>query len=95
MNLSPKTWSPWMWVDATTGGYYRVVTTNKSWLDAQADCKDDVANATHLIVLSSAAENTFMRTKLGWVGLSAPNFLGSETGHALPPYLRLPLFPNA
>src|SRR5439155_1418628 len=20
MNLSPKTWSPWMWVDATTGG---------------------------------------------------------------------------
>lgn len=51
-------------------GYYRVVTTTASWLNAQADCKNDVAGATHLIVLSTTAESTYMVTKLGWIGLS-------------------------
>lgn len=49
---------------------YRSVGTGKSWLDAQADCSDDVAGATHLIVLSSTAEVSFMASQLGWVGLS-------------------------
>ena len=57
-------------VDAGSGGVYRAVATGTSWTNAQADCKDDVANATHLIVLSTPAEVTFMATKLGWIGLS-------------------------
>ena len=57
--------------DATTGGLYRVVTNGQSWVNAQADCAGDVANATHLIVLSSAAEVTFAAaTQPGWIGLS-------------------------
>lgn len=60
--------------DPTTGGYYRPVTnTARTWLNAQADCKDDVADATHLIVLSTTAEVTYMDTLLAndaWIGLS-------------------------
>lgn len=51
-------------------GYYRTVTTGTSWANAQADCKNDVADATHLIVLSTAAEVTHMASQLGWIGLS-------------------------
>ncbi len=55
---------------AGPAGYYRPVTVGASWLNAQADCKDDVAGATHLIVLSTPAESTYMLSRLGWVGLS-------------------------
>ena len=55
---------------AGPNGYYRTVTTNATWLNAQADCKGDVAGATHLIVLSTTAESTYMVTKLGWIGLT-------------------------
>lgn len=51
-------------------GYYRTVTNNKSWVDAETDCQNDVPGATHLIVLSTAAEATYMKTQLGWVGLT-------------------------
>jgi hypothetical protein len=69
-------------LDATTGGYYRVVTTSAQWPTAQANCKADVAGATHLIVLSTQAEVTFMATKLGWVGLldNATNVFVTVTG---------------
>jgi len=56
--------------EAGPAGYYRPVTNGQSWLNAQADCKDDVAGATHLIVLSTTAEVTYMATQLGWIGLS-------------------------
>jgi hypothetical protein len=55
---------------AAPNGYYRPVTSSATWLNAQADCKGDVAGATHLIVLSTPAEATYMLTKLGWIGLS-------------------------
>ena len=51
-------------------GYYRVMTNGQSWLDAQAACKSHLAGATHLIVLSTPAEVTYMASQLGWVGLS-------------------------
>lgn len=57
-------------VDAATGGYYRISAVAKKWTDAQAECKADVTDATHLIVLSNAAEVTFVSSHLGWVGLS-------------------------
>lgn len=50
-------------------GLYRSVATGTSWTAAEADCADDVAGATHLVVLSSQAEVTYMATQLGWVGL--------------------------
>ena len=49
---------------------YRSVSSNQSWTNAQADCANDVPGATHLIVLSSQAEVTYMRAQRGWVGLS-------------------------
>lgn len=55
---------------AGANGYYRTVATSASWTSAQADCKDDVAGATHLIVLSTTAEVNYMLTRLGWIGLS-------------------------
>lgn len=55
---------------AGPAGYYRPVTANASWLTAQADCTNDVAGATHLIVLSTPAESTYMLARLGWIGLS-------------------------
>lgn len=55
-------------------GYYRAVTGNqRTWVNAQADCKDDVLDATHLIVLTTTAEVTYMDALLGndaWIGLS-------------------------
>ncbi len=53
-----------------SGGYYRVVTTSATWVNAQTDCANDVPGATHLIVLSSTAEVTFAATNPGWIGLS-------------------------
>lgn len=57
---------------AATGltSLYRVSANDKSWVDAQTECATDVAGATHLVVLSSATESDFIKTKLGWVGLS-------------------------
>jgi hypothetical protein len=57
-------------VNGITGSLFKVVATNRNWGAAQAECKDDVAGATHLIVMSNQAEATFMATKQGWVGLS-------------------------
>jgi hypothetical protein len=54
----------------TLASLYRASANDKSWLDAQAECAADVPGATHLVVLSSAAESDFIKTKLGWVGLS-------------------------
>lgn len=52
------------------GGLHRAVATNATWVNAEADCANDVAGATHLIVLSSAAEVTYAAGQLGWIGLS-------------------------
>lgn len=52
------------------GGLHRAVMTNASWLNAAADCANDVAGASHLVVLSSQAEVDYVKTRLGWVGLS-------------------------
>jgi len=57
-------------VDTADGGLFRTVTQNTKWLDAAADCANDVPGATHLIVLSSQNEVAYMKTQLGWVGLS-------------------------
>ena len=51
-------------------GLHRAIGNGSRWLDAQTDCANDVAGATHLIVLSSAAEVTYATGQLGWVGLS-------------------------
>jgi hypothetical protein len=40
------------------------------WPTAEATCVADVPGATHLVVLSSQAEVDFVKTRLGWVGLS-------------------------
>lgn len=62
-------------LDATTNGYYRPVAGQgvaQTFLGAQADCKDDVADATHLIVLTTTEEVTYMNALLAndaWVGL--------------------------
>jgi hypothetical protein len=52
-----------------TTSLFKSVNTNLSWAQAQADCKNDVLGATHLIVMSSQAEVTFMAGEAGWVGL--------------------------
>jgi hypothetical protein len=51
-------------------GYYKVVTAGATWTNAQAACAADVAGSSHLIVLSTPAEVTYMASQLGWVGLS-------------------------
>ncbi len=56
-------------VNGITGALFKPVGTNRSWNAAQADCKDDVAGATHLIVMSNQAEAAYMATQQGWVGL--------------------------
>jgi len=63
-------------VDSAGGGYYRTVTSGKSWLNALSDCSDDVPNASHLIVLSTQLEATYMKTQLGWIGLTDRNHEG-------------------
>jgi hypothetical protein len=55
---------------AGPGGYYRVVTGGASWTAALTACAADVPGSTHLIVLSTPAEVTYMATQLGWIGLS-------------------------
>jgi hypothetical protein len=63
-------------LEAGPNGYYRPVVAGgqaKTWVNAQADCVDDVANATHLIVLSTTEEVTYMDGLLAndaWIGLS-------------------------
>ncbi len=67
---------------AGTTSLFRDVPTVASWTAAQADCKNDVDGATHLIVLSSATEAAFMKSKRGWVGLfdNDTNIYSSVTG---------------
>lgn len=54
----------------TAGGYYRPGAGTASWTNAELDCANDVAGATHLIVLSTTAEVSYMASQLGWIGLS-------------------------
>ena len=56
--------------EASPNGYYRAVTNDASWGNAQAACAADVPGASHLIVLSTTAEVAYMQTELGWIGLS-------------------------
>ena len=69
--------------EAGPNGYYRPVNVGaqaKNWLNAQADCKDDVVNATHLIVLSSVEEVTYVDTTFAnnvWIGLSDRDLEGT------------------
>jgi len=70
---------------AGPAGYYRSVGTGTSWTNAQAACKADVAGATHLIVLSTEAEVTYMKAQHGWIGLSdriTENVFDTVTGEA-------------
>jgi len=75
---------------ASANGHYRRSTTNTSWTNAQATCKSHLAGATHLIVLSTAQEATYMTTQTGWIGLSDAATEGSyvtvtaETGDQRP-----------
>ncbi len=55
---------------ASNGGYYRLPPNPASWVNAEADCANDVVGATHLIVLSNTAEVQIASTEPGWVGLS-------------------------
>lgn len=52
-----------------TTSLFKSVNTGRQWSAAQADCKDDVPNATHLIVMSNQAEVDYMAAESGWVGL--------------------------
>ena len=55
---------------ASLTSLYRSVGSGQNWTNAQADCAKDVPGATHLIVLSSQTEVTYMGAQRGWVGLS-------------------------
>ena len=57
-------------VAAAGGGYYRVPNGTTSWVNAETDCANDVVGATHLIVLSSQAEVSYMGMQTGWIGLT-------------------------
>lgn len=57
-------------MNTAAGGYYRTINAQSSWTNAATDCANDVVGATHLIVLSSTAEVTYMTGQLGWIGLS-------------------------
>lgn len=57
-------------VPAANNRLYRRVVTAMPWVNAEADCADDVVGATHLVVISDTVENDFIKTELGWVGLS-------------------------
>jgi hypothetical protein len=57
-------------VPAANNRLYRRVVTGLPWLNAEADCADDVPGATHLVVISDTVENDLIKTELGWVGLS-------------------------
>jgi hypothetical protein len=43
--------------------------SNKQWFEAHAECNADVPGSTHLVVLSSQAEVSYVLSRLGWVGL--------------------------
>jgi len=43
-------------VTATPGSRYRVIATAQDWGSQRADCEDDLAGATHLVVFDSDAE---------------------------------------
>lgn len=54
---------------------YRSVGNAAEWLQAAADCNDDVPGATHLVVISAAtpqpsAELVYLQSNRGWVGLT-------------------------
>lgn len=55
---------------ASNGGYYRLPSNSTNWVNAEADCANDVVGATHLVVLSTAVEVQIAATEPGWVGLS-------------------------
>lgn len=55
---------------ASNGQYYRLPPNQASWVNAEADCADDVPGATHLVVLSNPDEVQIARTEPGWIGLS-------------------------
>ncbi len=55
---------------ASNGGYYRLPTNQTGWLNAEADCANDVIGATHLVVLSNIEEVQIASTEPGWIGLS-------------------------
>jgi hypothetical protein len=73
---------------------YRVSTMARDWSAAQAECAADVAGATHLIVLSLAAESQFMQTKLGWVGLSDRTTEGTMVNVTAEPNDQRPFLPG-
>jgi Lectin C-type domain len=54
----------------TLTSLYRAGAATKTWLDAEAECAADVPGATHLVVLSTTDEVAYIKTTLGWVGLS-------------------------
>lgn len=55
---------------ASNGKYYRLPPNPANWINAEADCANDVVGATHLVVLSNTAEVQIASTEPGWVGLS-------------------------
>ncbi len=63
--------------EATTGNYYRIVTTADDWNAAYADCNNDVVGATHLITLSNQVEIDFQKTRneywVGWIDRPVEN----------------------
>lgn len=71
-------------------GYYRQGAGGKQWLAAQADCAADVPGKSHLIVLSTPAEVTYLSARPGWIGLSDRDVEGTfvtvtgETGDQRP-----------
>lgn len=73
---------------------YRASAMSRDWPAAQAECASDVAGATHLIVLSQAAESQFMQTKLGWVGLSDQATEGTMVNVTLEPNDQRPFLPD-
>jgi hypothetical protein len=62
-------------------GYYRLGVGSKQWLDAQADCAADVPGKSHLIVLSTLDEVTYLRSLAlpRWIGLSDRTTEGTFT----------------
>lgn len=55
---------------ASNGKYYRLPPNQATWVNAEADCANDVVGATHLVVLTDTEEVQIASTEPGWVGLS-------------------------
>ena len=56
-------------------GYYRMVAAGATWANAQAACAADVPGSSHLVVLSTSAEVSYVAgqiasAQVGWIGLS-------------------------